>query len=174
MTEVRPLEEHELAFLHSGPIGSVTQSVATMRTAHHNLAMLLAQGRSNAEVAAITGYSPSRISILKNSDPAFQELLAHYQNRRELVMVDTLERLKAIGLSSLEALQEQLDENPSGWSKRELMELAELGLIKGRVGAGGGAGGSNGGSASSGVTLNIQFVDPGAGSAAPTIDVKPD
>lgn len=170
VSDVRELEAEELALVGATALGSITPSVTTLRTSHHNIAMLLAQGRSNNEVAQITGYSPSRISILKNQDPAFQELLAHYQSRREMVMVDVLERMKILGLSSLEELQRQLDENPEGWTKRELMELAELGLVKGRVGAGAAAGG--GSAQGSGVTLNIQFVEPAA-AQAPVITLDP-
>jgi len=45
---------------------------------HHLLAQLLAQGRSETEVAQITGHSLSNILTLK-SDPTFAELVADYR-----------------------------------------------------------------------------------------------
>lgn len=49
-----------------------------LRDSHHIIARLLVSGLSNREVAQETGYSETRISIIKSS-PAMQELIARYR-----------------------------------------------------------------------------------------------
>jgi hypothetical protein len=136
-------------------LGSTPIPIQQLRASHHQLAELLSQGRPDTEVALITGYSLSRISILKR-DPTFQELLANYATMRQKVFVDTLERMRILGLSSLDELQERLETAPERWSNRELMEMAELMLVKptnkGPMGPGGP-------SVNAGVQVNVQFVE---------------
>jgi hypothetical protein len=129
---IRALGEEDLERLVTpDPIGTTPIPTKTLRASHHQLAQLLAQGRGESEAALITGYSPSRISILK-SDPAFQELLASYTEIRQNIFVDTLERMKILGLSTMDELQERLETAPERWSNRELMEMADLMLVKPR------------------------------------------
>lgn len=122
---------------------------------HHRVAQLLVKGIDEGEVAAITGYTQSRISFFKQ-DPAFCELLAYYATQREAVFVDTLERMKALGINALEELQRRLEEYPGKWANREIMEMAELMLLKPNLGkyARQGQGGGSGG-----VTVNVKFVN---------------
>lgn len=138
-----------------GPVASPGQAIAKISHSHHQLAQLLAKGVVQEEASLITGYSPAYISRLKNEDPAFQNLMAHYGQEREAVFVDVLERMKSIGLSSLDELQARLADDPAGWSRRELMELAELLLIKPGQGRGQFASGGSGGPA---VSVNVKFV----------------
>jgi hypothetical protein len=127
---VRSLTSDDLEKLTSpDAIGSKALPLKQLRATHHQLAQLLSQGRSETEASLITGYSPSRISILK-ADPSFQELMSSYGAIRQAIFVDTLERLKTLGLSTLEELQERLENAPEKWSNRELMELATLALVK--------------------------------------------
>ena len=46
-----------------------------LRDSHHIIARLLVSGLTNREVAQETGYSETRLSIIKSS-PAMQELIA--------------------------------------------------------------------------------------------------
>src|SRR5271163_3308623 len=155
---VRPLGADDLALLEAPPpVGSETRAIAELRSTHHSLAQVLAKGHTNEEAALITGYSPSRISILR-SDPAFAELLVHYQTLRELVYVDVLERMKVLGLSTLEELQSRLENRPEGFSARELMEMTELLLMKGRTGVNGAAGGDRGPVQGMLPVINVSFV----------------
>lgn len=160
---VRGLTEADLPMLASPPpVNSVAPTVQALRASHHQLAQLLARGMSGTEASLITGYSLSRISILQ-SDPTFTELLANYQANRELVFADTLERMRILGLSTLDELQDRLESDPVRWSNRELMEMAELMLVKPRIatpmGQASALGGSPTGSHSgSGVTVNVKFV----------------
>jgi hypothetical protein len=127
---VRSLGEEDLPLLVAPPpVMSPPQRLVTIRHAHHQLAQLLAKGTEQVEAALITGYSQTYISTIKH-DQAFNELIEYYRAEREAVFVDTLERMRVLGLSTLDELQARLTENAQEWSRRELMEMAELMLLK--------------------------------------------
>lgn len=77
--EMRPLTRADLALLQL-PVPP-PNLVKTIKDAHHDVARLLVSGMSVTDVAAVTGYTMSRICVLKAS-PAFQELMAR---KREIV-----------------------------------------------------------------------------------------
>jgi len=173
---VRALTQDDVPLLLAPPpVGSTAPSVQKMRHQHHLLARTLAEGHSHAAAALITGFSVSRISIL-SSDPTFQHLLQHYTDNKDLIFTDLMERMKTLGLSTLEELQARLDEKPDEWSKRELMDLAELLLVKGK-GPGAGAASAAGSPA---VAISVSFVqaavkpDAIGGGSAPIIEGKID
>jgi hypothetical protein len=127
---VRSLTAEDVPLLQAPPpVEAGTPGLLKIRSPHHLLAQTLAQGVSQEVASMITGYSPSRISILK-TDPTFAQLLDYYVVNKELAFADVLERAKNLGLASLEELQSRLDEEPEKWSKRELMDLADLTLGK--------------------------------------------
>jgi hypothetical protein len=114
-------------------------TTGAIRNQHHLLARLAADtsgdgGKSDAELSALTGYSPGYIASLRRQR-GFKELVAHYTLRlgsgdhRPLSSTIT-ERLRALGFSALDELQARLAEDPASWSKRELMELTDLTLVK--------------------------------------------
>lgn len=156
---IRSLTPEDLPALQNpDSLGTTPIPLQTLRASHHNLAQMLAKGVPDNECALITGYTPTRISILKK-DPAFAELMAGYREMRENLFVDTLERMRILGLSTLDELQDRLEREPQKWSNRELMEMAELLLVKPRIATPMGLGSAAGGSAgSAGVTVNVQFV----------------
>lgn len=126
----RELNESDVARLWAlpdGGLGSTASPLQKIGFAHHSLAKLLAEGRTNAECSLITGRSASRISILKN-DPAIMELIEYYRTQNEAVYLNIHERLATLGLSSIEELQQRLEDEPDSFSQRELMELAALGF----------------------------------------------
>src|SRR5690606_36755504 len=102
-----------------------------IRASHHELARLLAQGRKQCDIALITGFSQTRISILK-SDPSFQELLTYYQEMEtqnfEKARVDVAERLHSLGIGTLEVLHERVRDDPNSLDGKTLIGLAELTL----------------------------------------------
>jgi len=106
-----------------------------IRNQHHLLARLAADvGKSDAELSALTGYSPDYIAGLRRQR-GFKELVAHYTMRLNSgdhgpVYSGTGERLRSLGFAALDELQARLAEDPTSWSKRELMELTDLTLIK--------------------------------------------
>lgn len=123
---VRDLNEGDLEMiLNPPPKGIETSPLMKLRNTHHQLARLMAEGRPQAECSLITGYCPSRISILKN-DPAFKELVAYYQTQAEAVYLNVHERLAALGMSTIEELQERLESDPERFTNKELMDLGEL------------------------------------------------
>ena len=124
--------------------------VENLRTSHHTLARVLAEGVENAEASLITGYSPAWISTL-GGDPAFQQLVKYYQSQKDKVFVDVCERRRTLGLSALDELQKKMD--TEDWDKEELMALAELTL--GKAGQGSAPQGQG---APSATALQITFV----------------
>lgn len=101
---------------------------------HHAIAMYLASGRTVIETAQLTGMTPQRVGDLKNTDPAFQNLLAFYQERVKEIGTDEARRfhgkLRGISTRSLDIITERLeDENEvAKMSTDELRRLAEMGL----------------------------------------------
>lgn len=167
ITIVRGLTDEDRPALTAPPVvGTGPPSIKSLRATHHALARALAEGRNAAEAGLLTGYSLGRISDLKQ-DPAFQELMVHYQTQREIVFADALARMNALGMATLEELQERLESSPEKFANRELMELAELLLVKGRTGAGAAAG--PGPISGVGVAIRVSFAAP---SGPPIIDAE--
>lgn len=166
---IRPLTLADLPFLLDRAVPAISEGPRTpmrLRHSHHQLARLIAQGVEQAEISLITGYSPAYISNIQN-DPTMAELIATYVGQRELAFVDVLERMRSLGLTCLEELQERIALQPEKWSHREMMELAELLIIKPqRVGTPVQQQG-----ASAAVSINVKFVKSDSDSAM--IDVTP-
>jgi hypothetical protein len=104
------------------------------RSEHHQLAALIAAGNiSDVEASARTGYSPATISNLRQQRE-FQKLIDHYAaENNEPVRPDPGERMHNVGLSALEELQQRLEEDPESFSKRELLDMADLLLVKSKA-----------------------------------------
>jgi len=154
---VRSLTPEDITLLNT-TLPAPRASLVQIRHTHHQLARLLAEGRSNADAALLTGYAPVYVSVLKD-DPSFQELVAHYSMQEELHHVDVLERMKILGLATLDTLQDRLETDSDSFSNRELMEQAELMLVKPMVATRGGIlPGVAVGAQSSGVQVNVNFI----------------
>lgn len=130
MEVVRPLVPEDLAAIANPPaIAGALPTVKALRHSHHRLAQLIAEGKPQVEVCRVTGYSASYLSILK-TDPAFEELIQYYAEQRQLATVDSMERLRLLGIDATEKLHEQLHDETQTWSKRELMELVDMAVVK--------------------------------------------
>ena len=148
---------------------AVTEPKAlAIRHPHHQLAQLIAQGTEQAEISLITGYSPAYISTIKHA-PAFKELLAHYAGVDEAEGVDVFRRMKTLGLTAIEVLQERLDNDPDSWTKRELMELEKLNILEPLQKALGNDLGGGKGSAA-GVNVQVNFVTAAPDPQGPIIE----
>lgn len=101
--------------------------ILKLRTTHHELARLLACGFKDVDISRVTGYSQSRISILKR-DPMFSQLVDEYMARRDEFAVDFSARLRQISATSLEMLQERMEDEPKAFTPRDLRQLAEMAL----------------------------------------------
>lgn len=97
-------------------------AIKSLRALHHKLAQVLAMNFTDAEASIATGYSPSRISILK-ADPAFQDLLAFYATDRKEVFVDVQQRMAGFATTALEVLQERLEDKPDTFTSKDLNNL---------------------------------------------------
>lgn len=173
----RDLGESDLdCILNPAQGASSTPAVKRLRASHHALARMLAEGHKPQMCAAVTGYSPSRISILQN-DPAFAELIVYYSGQVAETFIDAQKRLAELGIDAIEELQERLDETPEEFSKKDLMALVELTMdrsvapSKRSAAAGAGAG--------SGIvlpTINITFQAPNeehtAGAESPLLQPR--
>lgn len=129
---------------------------------------------SDEECSAICGWAPVTISGLRQQ-AAFRRLIQHYLGSEPIAAPIPAERLQALGLSTLEELQARLHDDPDSFSKRELMDMAELLLIKARSvrDAGPVSAAASGGA---GVRVAINFVEAKARELPnpnPVIDVTP-
>ena len=164
-----------------GPALGEASTITRLRTSHHLLARLLAEGRRPVEVCSIVGYSQSRISVLQR-DPAFQELIEYYRGQAETAYVNVHERLATLGMCAIEELQERLETNPERFGNRELKEIAESTFDRSIAPSKGAPKGSPQGASAqaSGGGITIQFIEaPGRAVSASadgqtlTIEQKP-
>ena len=128
LSYVRDLNAADMEFiLNPPPLGSTTPYVKRLRTQHHHLARLMSQGIHDNEVARITGYSISRVSILKQ-DPAFTELVTYYKSQADAQFVDVHHKLAGLGEAAVEELQERLEEDPTQFKTGDLLKIGEFAL----------------------------------------------
>lgn len=83
---------------------------------------MLALGTKEFEVAAVTGYSTSRISILK-ADPQFAELVEFYRTQDKELVVDFQKRMYSLGMDALQELADRLNDTPEEFTPTALREL---------------------------------------------------
>lgn len=152
---VRSLSEEDItALLSPPPVQAGPQTLLQVRHSHHQLAQLISSGTvSDSEAGLMVGYSPAYISTLRG-DPAFEELLAQYSAQRAQVFVDTVERMRGLGLRFLEELESRLENTPEAWTRREILEAAELLLVKPLAASRGQS------AAAPAVSVNVKFVSP--------------
>lgn len=124
---VRPLTPGDLQEPKSK--GVTTPAVQKIRLSHHLIARLVAEGKKGVEIAAITGYSQSRVSLLQK-DPAFAELVGYYAQQVQGKFVDVHERLAALQADAVQELQDRLDAGEK-LTTFELMEIVKLGNKQG-------------------------------------------
>lgn len=123
---VRELTPEDLAMLteergEQKPKQLSTLSMLSER--HRNLARLIAMGKTDWECSIITGYTISRISLLK-SDPAMKNLISHYREDKDIVYIQAQEKMAQANSTALDVLQERL-ENPE-----HVAEMSDAQLLK--------------------------------------------
>lgn len=92
---------------------------------HHALARMLALGEPLSVVCNALGYTPSRVSVLKAS-PAFQELLALYQDEKQGQFVDFVARAAGLATDAVAVLQDRLEDTPEDVSTSALVEIVKM------------------------------------------------
>lgn len=127
---IRPLTAADLALIPA-PGSSGTPHIKRIRDAHHRLAVMVAKGCSLKEINEVTGYSFSRISILK-SDPSFANLVDFY---RDKAIEDNIEevsdftrRLVAFTGDCIEEMHDRLLDTPETIAHDTLTDWSKLGL----------------------------------------------
>lgn len=125
---VRELSAVDMALLETER-GIKPPAIKVLRDSHHAIARCVAEGRPNTETMLITGYSASRISILKG-DPAFQELVEFYrknveETRTELA-TDGIAKATAIRNDAMEILHDRLIDTPEAFDIPDLQDTVKL------------------------------------------------
>lgn len=92
---------------------------------HHALARCLATGMSATEAGLVTGYTASRISVLRG-DPSFEELISFYQGEKARPVLDLQERMTSLALDATAELQDRLELEPEKVSTDQLLDTIKL------------------------------------------------
>lgn len=121
----RALENSDLETLKEER-GVEPQSIQRVSHRHHNLARMLAEGKTDAEAAVLCGYTQSRVSILKRSD-AFKDLLLFYKKERDDSFRELYDKLAGLAGDAADELALRLEDEPEEISTTQLMELVKLG-----------------------------------------------
>lgn len=134
MSVERELDAQDILNLAISP-GPITGApiIQKLRASHHAAARAVAEGKTHIEVALLTGYTAQRISDLARNDPAFQGLVAFYQDQISVINVDDAQKAQLQYKDMMEAANEEIirrldDENevkriPIG----ELRQISALG-----------------------------------------------
>lgn len=129
ITDVRPLRPADLVQVVATkrPSTGRPESAVKRLSARHRLAArLIAEGKSNIEVANICGYTPQNIVILKQA-PAMQDLIKHFQEEADVVYRSVNERLSEVAGEALDLLMDKIENDPEAVSLNQAIELVKLG-----------------------------------------------
>jgi hypothetical protein len=122
--QVRELTKGEL----ESPRAKATP-IQKFRDSHHRMARLFASGLRVGQVAELTGYSVSRVSLF-HSSPAFQDLIAEKRKVEDEIARDQITAMNAMilsnGLKAERKLADKLDDDDDSeeMSVRELISIA--------------------------------------------------
>lgn len=124
---VRPLTAADISggFCEAAPPPTLRE----IKASHHNLAKIIAAGRSVTEASRITGYSPAYISRLRG-DPAFASLVSHYSEVEELAATDFLGSMRAVGMDLLDELRRRVEDDPRVLTTAQLHDGIKLLLVE--------------------------------------------
>ena len=125
----RPLTQADLPALVDPPALASKPKVHALRHSHHQIARLIAIGKPDVEIALITGYDPAYICNLKRGQD-FAELVSHYAGQRDLAFTEVMDRMKQMGLDTIDEIQRRFAEDPTSFTNTQLMDLTELMIIK--------------------------------------------
>lgn len=102
-------------------------AIKKLREKHHSLARMLVSGMSVGDAGVITGYSPSRVSILQ-ADPSFKELLRFYSDKAKERHFDLAGAIADLGTDTLEIIGDRLEEDPDQFTVAQLTDLTKMAL----------------------------------------------
>lgn len=84
-------------------------AIARLSQRHHNLALVIAKGRSPSEAAFIVGYDVGQVRRLLD-DPTFKELIAYYAAESAPVRDILMQRIEGISLEATEELLRRFED----------------------------------------------------------------
>lgn len=123
---VEPLTRADLDALRAK---SARPQIKALRDTHHAIARLFATGMKLAEIAEQTGYSITRLSILRH-DPAMEELIARYRGLEDESWKSSRDELHAtihrVMAKSYRQIEEHLDEAEETGEKLPMRELLKV------------------------------------------------
>ncbi len=103
--------------------------IKRFRDSHHRMARLFASGMRVSEVAELTGYSVSRVSLY-HSSPAFQDLIAEKRKVEDEIARDQITAYNQLimnnGIKAERKIADKLDDDDESeeLSVRELVSIA--------------------------------------------------
>lgn len=121
---LRELTQSDLALLATER-GIQPTAVQRITDRHHALARCLASGMSATEAGLVTGYTASRISILRG-DPAFEELIAFYHDDRAAEVQDLQQKFTSLAKDATTEIQERLELDPASFATDALLDVIKL------------------------------------------------
>lgn len=121
---IRELTRSDLALLATER-GITPTHVQRITDRHHALARCLASGMSATEAGLCTGYTASRISVLRG-DPAFEELISFYRADRGAEVHDLQQKFTALAKDATTEIQERLELEPSSFGLDQLLDTVKL------------------------------------------------
>jgi hypothetical protein len=124
--EVREISASDLALFENRQAVPASDPIKKISERHHMVAKMLARGAAPGEVARLTGYEPSRISVLKAS-PAMQELIALYREDLEAEFTPIIETLVGVSKDALNLIRERMEEEGDKIPLRDLISTFEMG-----------------------------------------------
>lgn len=121
---VRELTQSDLHLLATER-GVQPTHVQRITDRHHALARCLASGMSATEAALCTGYTSSRISVLRGA-PAFEELISFYRADRGGEVLDLQQKFTALAKDATTEIQERLELEPAAFGVEALIDIVKL------------------------------------------------
>lgn len=121
----RALSEADFNLLADGARAEAPGArISKVRASHHRLARILSDGASLIEASAMTGYTPSHISILK-ADPTFAELLQGYIDQKIEIFNQANEKMLMTLDTTLDELQHRVENKPETIDNHTLVEIVK-------------------------------------------------
>lgn len=108
ISQIRSLDSDYLSRLDAEGAELSISVIQEVKSVHHKLAKLLAQGMRPIDAARKTGQSPQTVYRLRRS-PAFQNLELHYTQEHADATDDLLDRMEVVAFQLLDVIQEKLD-----------------------------------------------------------------
>lgn len=123
MEVLRELTESDLALLATER-GIKPSHIARLSERHHALARCLASGLSVSDACAITGYTPSRVSILKG-DPSFEELISFYTSAKAGLVHDFADKAAIARNMATDLIIERMEDTPEAVGIDTALDVAK-------------------------------------------------